>query len=153
MRRTGGEERIAAMSASVSDVNWRRWLQVWNASGIILMAVYPRAVHQCVSLSLSRAGIPESCQKCHHFAAFIGASAKYPGERKGMLTKKREDKREKERFTIHASLCGLLGNLSVPACLRELPIPSNLAERLKDRKAHGLRNELSSCANWLWVCF
>src|SRR5262249_46767929 len=72
----------------------------------ILMAVYSRAVHQCVSLSLSRAGIPESCQKCHHFPAFIGASAKFPGERKGMLTKKREDKREKERFTIHASLCG-----------------------------------------------
>jgi hypothetical protein len=37
---------------------------------------------------------------------FVGASAKYPGERKGMLTKKREDKRKKERFTMHASLCG-----------------------------------------------
>jgi hypothetical protein len=48
----------------------------------------------------------ESCQKCHHFATFIGADATYPGGRKGMLTKKRKDKREKERFTMHASLCG-----------------------------------------------
>jgi hypothetical protein len=47
---------------------------------------------------------PESCQKCHHFAACVGASATYFGERKGMLTKKRENKRKKERFTMHASL-------------------------------------------------
>jgi hypothetical protein len=67
---------------------------------------FPSAWQQGVSLSLSQASIPEICQKCDHFAAFIGTSAKYPGGRKGMLMKKREDKRGKERFTMHASLCG-----------------------------------------------
>ena len=42
--------------------------------------------------SLRRATpIPEICQKCDRFAAFAGASAKYLGERKGELTKKRGD--------------------------------------------------------------
>jgi hypothetical protein len=29
-----------AMSASVSELNRRRWLQVWNASGVILMTIF-----------------------------------------------------------------------------------------------------------------
>ncbi len=33
---------MAAISASVSDVNWRRWLQAWNSSGVILMTVFPQ---------------------------------------------------------------------------------------------------------------
>jgi hypothetical protein len=37
---------------------------------------------------------------------FAGAFAKYLGERKGVLVKKRGDEWKKERFTMHASLCG-----------------------------------------------
>src|SRR5205807_4543765 len=50
--------------------------------------------------------IPEICQQCDHFAAFAGASAKYLGEREEELMKKRGRQTGKERFTIHASLCG-----------------------------------------------
>jgi hypothetical protein len=34
------EGRMDAMSASVSELNRRRWLQVWNASGVILMTIF-----------------------------------------------------------------------------------------------------------------
>jgi hypothetical protein len=47
-----------------------------------------------MSLFFSRASIPEICQKCDHFAAFAGASAKYLGEREGNLAKKRGDERK-----------------------------------------------------------
>jgi hypothetical protein len=50
--------------------------------------------------------IPEICQKCDHFAAFAGVSAKYLGEREEELMKKRGRQTGKERFTIDASLCG-----------------------------------------------
>ncbi len=33
-----------AMSASVSELNRRCWLQVWNASGVILMTICPYIV-------------------------------------------------------------------------------------------------------------
>jgi hypothetical protein len=70
------------------------------------MTVFPRAVHQCVSLSISRVSIPEICPKCDQFAAFAGASAKYLGEREEELMKKRGRQTGKERFTFSASLCG-----------------------------------------------
>jgi hypothetical protein len=50
--------------------------------------------------------IPEICQKCDHFAAFAGASARYFGKREEELMKKRGRQTGKERFTTHASLCG-----------------------------------------------
>jgi hypothetical protein len=50
--------------------------------------------------------IPEICQKCDYFAAIAGISAKYLGEREEELVKKRGRQTGKERFTIHASLCG-----------------------------------------------
>src|SRR2546429_8320305 len=132
---------MAAMSASVSEVNWRRWLQAWNASAVILMTVFPRAVHQCVSLSNSQVSIPEICQKCDHFAAFAGASAKYLGEREEELMKKRGRQTGKERFTIHASLCGG-GDL-----LKALgSVASYLADRLLNLSHCG--NARRSC---LWV--
>jgi hypothetical protein len=59
-----------------------------------------------MSLSFSRASIPEICQKCDHFAAFAGASAKYLGEREGNLAKKRGDERKKCDSPCHVSLCG-----------------------------------------------
>ena len=59
-----------------------------------------------LSFPLVRASIPEIRQKCHHFAAFAGASAKYLGERNGVLVKERGNEWKKERFTISASLCG-----------------------------------------------
>ncbi len=37
---------------------------------------------------------------------FAGASAKYLGERNGVLVKERGNEWKKERFTISASLCG-----------------------------------------------
>ena len=42
-----------AMSASVSELNRRRWLQVWNASGVIFMTVFRfrRARIACLFLS------------------------------------------------------------------------------------------------------
>jgi hypothetical protein len=55
---------------------------------------------------------------------FLGASATYPGEREGMLTKKREDTKKKEQFTMHASLCG--GGDSLKA-------PGSVAHYLADR--------------------
>jgi len=58
-----------------------------------------------VSLALSQASIPEICQKCDHFAAFTGASAKYLGERNGVLANKRGNEWKKERLTMHVSLC------------------------------------------------
>jgi hypothetical protein len=48
-----------------------------------------------MSLSFSRASIPEICQKCDHFAAFAGASAKYLGEREGNLEKKERGRTKK----------------------------------------------------------
>ncbi|GHO76417.1 hypothetical protein KSD_41880 [Ktedonobacter sp. SOSP1-85] len=33
-----------ATSASVSGLNYRRWLQVWNTSGVILMTIFPEVV-------------------------------------------------------------------------------------------------------------
>ena len=50
-----------ATSAAVSGLNRRRWLQVWNASGVILMTIFrsiTRATIPCL-LSPSRASIPE----------------------------------------------------------------------------------------------
>src|SRR5438045_9507330 len=126
---------MAAMSASVSEVNWRCWLQAWNSSAVILMTIFPRAVHQYVSLSLSRVSIPEICQECDHFAAFAGASAKYLGKRKEELMKKRRRQTEKERFTMHASLCGG-GDL--------LKAPGSVASYLADRLLN-LSNDRSLC--------
>jgi hypothetical protein len=54
------------------------------------------ALQQFVSLSLSQASIPEIYQKCAHFAAFTGASAKYLGESNGVVAKKRGDEWKKE---------------------------------------------------------
>src|SRR5947207_15036211 len=55
--------------------------------------------------SLRRATpIPEICQKCDRFAAFAGASAKYLGERKGELTKKRWNTRGESSGTFFGYL-------------------------------------------------
>ena len=71
---------MVVMQAFVSDVSWRRWLQLWNCLAVILMTVFPRAVHQCVSIL--RVSISEICQKCDHFAAFTGVSARLAKEKK-----------------------------------------------------------------------
>jgi hypothetical protein len=75
--------------------------------------------------SISRVSIPEICQKCDHFAAFTSTSAKYLGEREEELMKKRGRQTGKERFTIHASLCGGGNLLKAPGS-----VASYLANRL-----------------------
>jgi hypothetical protein len=68
-----------AMSASVSQLNRRRWLQVWNASGVILLTIFPYIVPQSrVSFTLKNS-MPKIRQKCDRFQAFLGAFSIYLG--------------------------------------------------------------------------
>jgi hypothetical protein len=70
---------------------------------------WPSFLERCINTCLfpsHEVSIPEICQKCDHFAAFAGVSAKYLGEREEEFMKKRGRQTGKERFTIHASLCG-----------------------------------------------
>jgi hypothetical protein len=70
------------------------------------------------------------------FCRIFGVSAKYLGEREEELMKKRGRQTGKERFTIHASLCGR-GDL--------LKAPGSVASYLADR--------LCNLSNDKWLLF
>ena len=77
------------------------------------MECFGRHAHGCFPLSraeiaclfLSRASIPEMCQKRDYFQAFVGALLKYPGEKGRDLAKKRSGERKKNYPRCHAILC------------------------------------------------
>jgi len=78
--------------------------------------------------------------KCVTTVAFSGASAKYFGERNEVLAKKCGDEWQKERFSVHASLCGG-GNL-----LKALgSVAHYLSDRLLNRFLHGFGEILPAC--------
>jgi hypothetical protein len=110
-RRTGRDERMVAMSASVSGLNPRCWLQVWNASGVILMSIFPLIVPKSRSLSLLKKSIPEIRQKCDRFQTFLGVSPIYLGAELWYLTKKGVGKRKKRGLRCHATLCERIDSL------------------------------------------
>lgn len=64
-----------AMSASVSELNRRCWLQVWNASGVILMTVFPGIVLKAGISLLSQDQVYLRCDRnatfSRHFLAHL----------------------------------------------------------------------------------
>jgi hypothetical protein len=88
------------MSASVSELNRRRWLQLWKASGVILMTIFPEIVPKSrVSFSLKNS-IPEMRQKCDCFQAFLSASSRYLGTRVAESDEEGRWKTEKEALPM-----------------------------------------------------
>jgi hypothetical protein len=92
----------------------------------------------------------EIYQKSDCFAAFAGASAKYLGEREGVLAKKSGDEWQKERFTMHASLCGggdLLKALESVASyladrLLNMSNDSKYSKRGNEKRSYWLRGKI-----------
>jgi hypothetical protein len=59
-----------------------------------------RAEIACLPFSPSRASIPEVCQKCDHFQAFVGAFSTYLGERIAESDEEERWKTEKELLAM-----------------------------------------------------
>jgi hypothetical protein len=89
------------MSTSLSELKCRRWLELWNASGIILMSIIPYILPKRRALSYLRRVYLRCARIATNFRHFLAYLSYILAQELQNLTKKGDGKRK--RVLYHAT--------------------------------------------------